>query len=155
MWGCFFFSYGRFLQPLIVHVCVSRGEVISKAGPEETIIYADIGERKEWCDCFYRCRWSRKTKGLLRLIVCTQSLCFHVWPVPRPAVLGRHPAADSHHHSAPSRPLQGDVCTGRIGLNSATRRRWLGKSRLYAADLCLIRRCCFRHGNMRSSLLGR
>lgn len=124
--GCGFFflpvDFCKCCQLLIVTVCVSRGEVISKAGPEETIIYADIGEHKEWCDCFCTCHWCRKTRGLLRLVVCAQSLCFHVWPVPRPAVLGRHPAADSHHHSAPGRPLQGDVCPGRIGLNSATPR---------------------------------
>lgn len=100
--------------------------------------------QKEWCDCFCRCHWWRKTSEPLRLVVHTQSLCFHVWPVPRPAVLGRHPAADPHHRSAPGRPLQGDVCAGRIRLNAATLRRWLGKSRLCAAaDLCLIERCCF------------
>lgn len=30
---------------VIVSICVCRGEVISKAGPEEAVIYADIGKR--------------------------------------------------------------------------------------------------------------
>lgn len=33
--------------PLILGNLCSRGEVISKAGPEEAIIYAEIGERQE------------------------------------------------------------------------------------------------------------
>lgn len=45
---------------VIVAICCCRGEVVSKAGPEEAVIYADIGE----CACFCRQYWSVTTTGL-------------------------------------------------------------------------------------------
>lgn len=58
--------------------------------------------------------------GVVIVSVCTKPLCVLVWPVPRPAVFSRHPAADPDHGSAQGRPLHGDVCARRIELNAAT-----------------------------------
>lgn len=101
---------------VIAAVCVCRGDVISKAGPEEAVIYADIGEClflrnpgvSDWIwfhrESLYRC-------------VCVP-LCIHpLWSVPRPAVLSRHPAADPDHGPASGRPLHGGVCAGGIELS--------------------------------------
>lgn len=57
-------------------------------------------------------------------------------PAPRPAVLGRHPAADPHHHPAPERPLHSDLHPGGIELNAATSRRRSGNGQHDAGDLC-------------------
>lgn len=79
----------------------SRGEVVSKAGPEEAIIYADIGEWEEppllstqgnW--------WSLKQANRL------PTGC-------RSAVFSRNSEADPDYNAASARPLHG-VSAGRV-----------------------------------------
>lgn len=145
---------------VIVAMCGFRGEVISKAGPEEAVIYADIGEWEERVDQTVPIPDRGVRAGVVIVSVCTKPLCVLVWPVPRPAVFSRHPAADPDHGSAPGRPLHGDVCAGRIELNAATLRRKLRRNQHYARGLYCNTvwsegRNCLRRGNERCSLVGR
>lgn len=114
---------------MIVAICVYRGEVISKAGPEEAVIYADIGEWQVSADSVDQGVVTiglRACKGVVILCVwwsvCVEPLRVLTWPVPRPAVLSRHPAADPDHSSASQRHLRSDVYAGRVELSAETLR---------------------------------
>lgn len=84
--------------------------------------------RYRWVTSFCRQCWSGgcnyRSKGLQRCChsLCVEPLCVLTWPVPRPAVLSRHPAADPDHSSASQRHLRSDVYAGRVELSAETLR---------------------------------